>query len=95
VAQPRWAGRFAQVREPGTPGWGPEGLVTYPEGIGGFIVRLDEEGRVVVRLAYYYGKPNSNLQAYGEVSFQPEDLHIGDEVQAWGADDRRQDEPTS
>lgn len=87
------AGKFAQVKEAGTPGWGPEGLVSYPEGIGGFILRIDPEGRLVVRLAYYYGKPNPNLAHYGEVAFQAEDLHIGDHIRPWGSDDRHRDDP--
>jgi hypothetical protein len=82
-------GKFAQVKEPGTPGWGPEGLVAYPEGLGGFVVRTDSEGRPVVRLGYFFGKPNPNLAAYGEVAFAAEHLHLGDHVQAWGSDDRR------
>lgn len=86
--QPGLTGKFAQVREPGTPGWGPEGLVGYPEGIGGFIVRVDEAGRAVVQLAYYYGKLNPNLETYGEVAFEADDLYIGDQIQSWGTDDR-------
>jgi len=81
-------GKFAQVQEAGTPGWGPEGLVTYPEGLGGFIVGSDSEGRAVVALGYFFGKLNPNLKAYGEIAFELEDLHIGDGVQSWGTDDR-------
>ncbi|MFQ5789178.1 MAG: hypothetical protein ACE5JI_01755 [Acidobacteriota bacterium] len=83
-----WIGKFAQVKNAETPGWGPEGLVSYPEGIGGFIVRLDDEGRAVLQLSHFYGEPNDNLAAYGEVAFQAEDLLVGDGVQAWGKDDR-------
>ncbi len=85
-----WIGKFAQVKEPETPGWGPEGLVTYPAGISGFIRRADKEGRAVIELSHFYGKYNPNLASYGEVSFELENLHLGDDVQAWGADDRKQ-----
>lgn len=83
-----WVGKYAQVRAPETPGWGPEGLVSYPAGLGGFIVRADDGGRAVIQLSHYYGKFNRNLATYGEVAFQLEALHIGDDVQAWGVDDR-------
>lgn len=83
-----WVGKFAQVKDPETPGWGPEGLVSYPAGIGGFILRTDEKGRPVVKLSHFYGKANSNLTAYGEVAFSLESIHLGNEVQAWGEDDR-------
>lgn len=83
-----WIGKYAQVREPETPGWGPEGLVSYPAGIGGFIVRADESGRAVVQLSHFYGDYNGNLAAYGQVAFQVERLHLGDDVAAWGEDDR-------
>ena len=83
-----WVGKFAQVKDQETPGWGPEGLVSYPAGIGGFIIRADDEGRAVVELSYFYGKSNGSLEAYGEVAFEVENLHIGPDIQAWGADDR-------
>jgi hypothetical protein len=83
-----WIGKFAQVKDPATPGWGPEGLVTYPAGIGGFILRADENGRAVVKLTHFYGKSNLNLAVYGEVAFPPESLHLSDDVRAWGEDDR-------
>jgi hypothetical protein len=83
-----WVGKFAQVKDPETPGRGPEGLVSYPAGIGGFILRADENGRAVMKLSHFYGKSNSNLEEYGEVAFDVADLHLGDDVQAWGADDR-------
>jgi hypothetical protein len=90
VSSPDWKGKFAQVKEAETPGWGPEGLVSYPAGIGGFVLRSDDEGRLVVNLSYFYGAFNTNLAAYGDVAFQPEGLHVGDGVQAWGEDDRTQ-----
>ncbi len=83
-----WVSKFAQVKEAETPGWGPEGIVSYPAGIGGFILRSDDEGRLVVNLSHFYGTFNPNLAAYGEVAFQSESLHVGDGVQAWGEDDR-------
>ena len=83
-----WVGKFAEVKGPETPGWGPEGLVSYPAGIGGLILRTDNEGRAVVKLSYFYGKINGNLAAYGEVAFEVENLHIGNDIQAWGEDDR-------
>ena len=46
--------------------------MTYPEGVGGFIVRSDDRGRRVVRLSHYYGKANRNLVEYGEVAFEME-----------------------
>ncbi len=88
TSSPTWVGKFAQVKESETPGWGPEGLVSYPAGIGGFILRRDESGRAVVRLSHFYGNLNSNLSAYGEVAFHLKSLHVGDAVQAWGEDDR-------
>jgi hypothetical protein len=88
-----WIGKFAAVKDPGTPGWGPEGVVTYPEGIGGFIVASDDRGRPVVRLTHFYGKSNRNLAEYGEVAFQIEDLHVGDGVRSWGEDDHRKENP--
>ncbi len=88
---PDWLGKFAEVKDPGTPGWGPEGLVTYPEGIGGFIIQTDEKGRPIVRLSHFHGKSNSNLGSYGEVAFELEDLNIGDGVQSWGEDDRQRE----
>ena len=90
---PNWIGKFAEVKEPGTPGWGPEGVVTYPEGLGGFVIRNDDDGRPVVRLSHFYGKPNRNLTEYGEIAFQVEDLHLGDGVQSWGETERRRDDP--
>ena len=84
----KWVGKFAQVKEPETPGWGPEGLVSYPAGIGGFILRADEEGRAVVKLSHFYGKSNIKLAAYGEVAFLLGSLHLSNDVQAWGEDDR-------
>jgi hypothetical protein len=87
---PNTVGKFAQVRRAGTPGWGPEGLVSYPEGIGGWVVRSDSEGRAVVELGYFFGRRNPNLAAYGEVAFELEDLFLGDGVRAWGRDDRPQ-----
>lgn len=83
-----WIGKYAQVKDPETPGWGPEGAVSYPAGIGGFISRADEQGRAVVQLSHFYGKFNRNLAAYGEVAFELQTLHIGSDVQAWGRDDR-------
>ena len=83
-----WAGKYAQVKATETPGWGPEGLVSYPAGVGGFIVRVDESGRAVVQLSHFYGKHNGNLAEYGRVAFHLRDLHIGDDVTAWGQDDR-------
>ncbi len=88
VSEYEWVGKYAQVKKPETPGWGPEGLVSYPAGIGGFIVRADETGRAVVQLSYFYGKYNGNLATYGLVAFQLESLHLGDDVEAWGEDDR-------
>ena len=72
AATPDWIGKYAEVKDPGTPGWSPEGTVTYPEGVGGFIVRSDDRGRPVVRLSHYYGKSNRNLVEYGEVAFEME-----------------------
>ena len=83
-----WVGKYAQVKETETPGWGPEGLVSYPAGIGGFILRVDESGRAVVQLSYFYGKHNVSLAEYGHVAFHLRDLHVGDDVKAWGQDDR-------
>jgi hypothetical protein len=83
-----WIGKFAQVESSETPGWGPEGHVSYPAGIGGFILRADDKGRAVVKLSHFYGRVNSNLAAYGEVAFPPESLLLSDEVRAWGEDDR-------
>ena len=83
-----WVGKFAQVKDQKTPGWGPEGLVSYPAGIGGFILRADDEGRAVVKLSHFYGENNGNLTAYGEIAFEVQNLHIGDDVQVWGADGR-------
>ena len=80
---------FAQVRSPETPGRGPEGLVAYPAGIGGFITGADHEGWAVVRLSHFYGQFNGHLAAYGQVAFEIESLFLGDRVQAWGEDDRR------
>ena len=62
--------------------------MTYPEGVGGFIVRSDDRGRRVVRLSHYYGKANRNLVEYGEVAFEMETLHVTDSVRSWGEDDR-------
>jgi hypothetical protein len=89
MSTPDWIGKFAQVKEAETPGWGPEGLVTYPAGIGGFIQRSDNEGRAVIELTHFYGEYNANLATYGEVSFELKNLYLGDGVQAWGADDRK------
>jgi len=88
ASEREWVGKYAQVKEGETPGWGPEGLVSYPRGIGGFIVRVDENGRAVVKLSHFYGKQNSNLAEYGLVAFHLRDLHAGDDVKAWGQDDR-------
>ena len=93
LSPPDWVGRFAQVKEAETPGWGPEGLVSYPAGIGGFILRADDKGRAVVSLSHFYGAFNRNLVAYGEVAFQLENLHVGDDVRSWGEDDRSSSEP--
>ena len=90
---PNWIGKFAEVKESGTPGWGPEGVVTYPEGLGGFVVRGDDEGRPVVRLSHFHGKSNRNLTEYGEVAFQVEDLTFGDGVQSREEHERRRDDP--
>ena len=83
-ATPDWVGKYAEVKDPGTPGWSPEGTVTYPEGVGGFIVRSDDRGRPVVRLSHYYGKSNRNLVEYGEVAFEMETLHIAEGVRSRG-----------
>lgn len=91
MSAPGWVGKFVQVRDPSTPGWGPEGLVSYPEGIGGFIVRADDRGRAVVRLSHFFGVSNRHLEEYGEVAFELEDLHVGEGVQSWGRDDRQRD----
>lgn len=90
---PNWIGKFAEVKEPGTRGWGPEGVVTYPEGLGGFVVQSDDDGRPVVSLSHFYGKSNRNLTEYGEVAFQLEDLHLGDGVRSRGEDERRPNDP--
>jgi hypothetical protein len=84
-----WVGKFAQVKKAETPGWGPEGLVTYPAGIGGFIRCADDEGRAVIELSHFYGRYNPNLATYGEVSFELDNLLLGEGIQAWGADDRK------
>ena len=80
-----WIGKYAEVRDPGTPGWGPEGTV---KGVGGFIVRKDDRGRPTVRLSHYYGKSNRSLVDYGKVAFEMETLHVTDSVRSWGEDDR-------
>ena len=74
---PSWIGTFAELKEPGPPGCGPEGIVTYPEGIGGFVVRSDDDAKPVVRLRHFYSKSNHHFAEHGDVSFQVEDLHLG------------------